>query len=283
MDCSDARQFLSAFCDDELAADQRGALADHLAVCSECARVLQEFRSLSAIAKELTHPEPPHQLWEKIQAQQDSSDGRCESSEPARSPWWGGRFLPWGVAIAAVLLVAIGWVGYRQRRMDHDHHQFTAVFSQFLQEFQQDPQAAQQSLVARYSGRPVDPKATDQLLGYIPVVASGLPEGYSLTSAHVMKMPCCTCVECLCQRNDGTALAIFEHNDKEQSWFDGRPSRDTVCHGKSCTVIDLEDDLAAVWKQGPRYLTLIGARSQTEINQLVGWFDERRMHVSDDD
>lgn len=280
--CTEAKQCLSAFCDDELPPEQRDAVARHLATCSDCARELQEFRGLSAMTKELPRLEPPCQLWEQIEARQDSSENRPESRESARQSGRNRRYLPWGIAVVAAALVAIGWIGFQQRRARPDHHQFVMAFNRFLREFQQNAEAAQQHLVAIYSGRPVNPQTSERLLGYTPVVAMGLPNGYSVKSAHIMTMPCCTCVECLCERDDGSVLAIFEHDEKEQNWFGVRSSRDTVCHGKPCKVIDVENYLAAVWHQGPRCLTVIGARSQEEIDQLVGWFDGWRMHHAEE-
>jgi anti-sigma factor RsiW len=47
MDCSEVRDLLTAFCDDELPFDERRAVGDHLAHCTECAQALAQMATLS--------------------------------------------------------------------------------------------------------------------------------------------------------------------------------------------------------------------------------------------
>lgn len=270
------KELLSAYFDGELSAEKRPQVAKHLATCRECSRELEEFRGLSVMAEGLTHPEPPAQIWQALEKQLSvevdlKSKRRLRLFDWTRRPV--ARLL---LATAAVALVAVGWSGYKSWVDVRDHQQFTAVFGQYLDEFQRDPQAAQQVLLTNYRGQLMDAEQAVQSVGYRPVVADGLPDGYSAESTYVMKMPCCTCVQCNCRRSDGTMFAIFEHDGKEPEWFGDRPENESICGGKNCTLVGLDDHFAASWKVGKRYLTVIGARDTEEVAQLVAWFDNRR-------
>jgi len=50
MHCSQARDLLSAFYDEELAPAQRDAVSSHVQHCPDCTRVLDDMRSLSELA-----------------------------------------------------------------------------------------------------------------------------------------------------------------------------------------------------------------------------------------
>ena len=119
------------------------------------------------------------------------------------------------------------------------------------------------------------------LVGYRPAVANGLPEGYSVESTYVMTMPCCTCVQCLCKRSDGSTIAIFEHDDEEtKEWFGDRPETLANCGGYRCSVVELEGHIAASWLRGKRHITVVGVRDVAELAELVAWFDESNQHAA---
>ncbi len=151
-----------------------------------------------------------------------------------------------------------------------------AVFGEYLDRFKSDPHDAQSFLLSQYQHEPVHPQEAVERVGYRPVVADGLPNGYSLVSTHVMKMPCCTCVQCLCQRADGTTLAIFEHDDEELEWFGTRPTVNVTCQSKQCALVELPSSMAASWKSGKRHITVIGAKDVGEVDKLVAWFSQNR-------
>ena len=140
------------------------------------------------------------QIWTELEKQLDEEQ-RGRTVQPA------SHELPWSlpisrlVAVAATLLlvVGIGWLGYSTWFAHKDHDGFTAEFSHYLDEFRRDPTAAQQFLLAKYEGQSVDAEHAVQQVGYRPVVADGVPQNYTVESTYVMKMPCCTCVQCLCK------------------------------------------------------------------------------------
>lgn len=59
---------LSDYIDDELAADERQLVEDHLDACPECARAAAELRAIAARAAQLTPIPPSRDLWEGIEA-----------------------------------------------------------------------------------------------------------------------------------------------------------------------------------------------------------------------
>ncbi len=291
MDCSEVKQLLSAYYDDELSSGQRTAVAEHLAGCDDCARELEGFRNLSTLAEGLAHPEPPTHIWQQLEEQLDGDDARSTASPAGRvrddavntrpaGPAvrrWGWTRKPvvrFGLAMAAAVLIAVGWLSSANWFKHDADHQIAAVFGAYLEEFRRDPHAAQQILLTKYEGQAVDAEQAIHTLGYRPVVANGMPEGYSVESTYVIKMPCCICVQCLCKRSDGTTIAIFEHDDEEPDWFGDRPETEAICNGKRCSIVDLGDRIAATWRHDKRHITVVGMRDTAEVDRLVAWFDD---------
>ncbi len=279
MNCSEVQELLSAYYDGEVAADIRTRVSEHLDGCSECAQPIARYEKLSEMATAIDTPAVPERIWSEIEQQLDR---KSLEDRPALTPTVDHRRetvspLSRRLALAAMILVAvgIGWFAY-QSRFQHDDGHFTAEIGHYLQEFQGDPAAAQQFLLAKYGNQSVDPQQAMQLVGYRPAVADGLPDGYSMESMHVIKMPCCTCVKCLCRRSDGSTIAIFEHDDDElDEWFGDRPERSQICGGKRCSLVELDSRIAVSWKHGKRHITVIGVRDVAEVEQLVTWFDKR--------
>ena len=164
----------------------------------------------------------------------------------------------------------------------HDD-QFALEFGEYLKKFQTDPNDAQNYLLGLYESQKVAPEEAIHTVGYRPVVADGLPEGYSVEATHVVDIPCCKCVQSLCRRNDGSSLALFEHNDKEtHEWFGDRPEIHVRCAGKQCCMVETDKQLAATWKRGKRYLTLIGVRDVAEVARMIAWMDDDRRRLKVD-
>lgn len=275
MDCSEAKELLSAFHDDELSSSQRTAVAEHLTGCDDCAREHERFRRLSVLAEGLAHPEAPAHIWQRLEKRLDA-DHRHGLNRPEPPGWTRKPGVRFGLAVAATVVIAVGWLGYSHWLKQHAHHEMVVVFGRYLAEFDRDPGAAQQILLAQYDGQAIDVEQARSKVGYRPVVADGLPEGYAVQTTYVMKMPCCTCVQCLGNRSDGSALALFEHDEKDPHWFGDRPTNETICGGKRCRVVDLGGRLAATWGHDKRQITVVGVQDVAEIDRLVTWFDNRR-------
>lgn len=264
MKCSQVQEMLSAYHDGELDDDAQSQVSDHLAECSRCASELNGFQSLSRVTETLRTPAPP-EMWGRLEDRMDRRR-RIFLSHPSVAK---------GFALAAMVLLALGvfWFANPPGRTP-DAHEFASEFETYLDEFDRDPDAAQQMLLTKYENQPVSPDKVGAHVGYRPAVADGLPGGYELVSTHVLKMPCCTCVQSVCRRPDGSTLAVFEHDDDEAAdWFQNRPGITAPCGDKQCCLVEMDERLATTWKRGSRHMTLVGVRDVSEVATLVAALD----------
>ncbi len=282
MKCKETQDLLSSFYDGELSLENSSNVEAHLAQCSECQQRLTRFNQLSKLTNDINSPVPSEQMWNQIEIQLDhcSKEEHLNTTvDKQTSDEQSFRLKKIILAATILIAVGIGWFSYHSWFAHGQHHQFTTEFGQYLDEFHQNPDAAQQILLAKYENEQIDPQNSIQQVGYRPAVADGLPDGYRIESTHFMKMPCCDCVQSLCKRSDGSTLAIFEHNTEETTqWFGDKPGITTRCNNKQCCLVELDDQIAASWKRGNRYITLIGVRDVTEVNEMVAWLDRKTEH-----
>ncbi len=72
-------------------------------------------------------------------------------------------------------------------------------------------------------------------------------------------------------------IAIFEHDDEEMTeWFGDRPAMAANCSGKRCSLVEVNDRIAASWKRDKRHITVVGLRDVAELTELVAWFEKRK-------
>ena len=103
------------------------------------------------------------------------------------------------------------------------------------------------------------------------LVTKGLPPGYTLDKVYLLKMPCCTCTQVVCRKEDGQSISIFEHDADQPVWFGRRPTVECRCHDMPTSVVQVGDRLAATWKNGQRYVTIIGANDLKEVTDFVAY------------
>lgn len=73
--CFRARRRISAYLDDELAADQRTALEEHLEQCADCAGELERLEEQSRALRQVGDAPPlPADLWSAVAAELDEAD-----------------------------------------------------------------------------------------------------------------------------------------------------------------------------------------------------------------
>ncbi len=265
MKCSELKEMLSTYYDGEISVSLGAEATEHLASCAECSKELETFGQLSSMAKNLETPSPPQELWSELESQLDA---KVRPASYGRT--WLGR--PLQLAVVAASLVIISGLAWFLGSHDHQDH-LAVDFGHYLDRFKDSPAEAQQVLLAKYEGQLVGFDEASKLLGYTPTVARGLPAGLALDSVYVWKMPCCTCVQCLCKRDDGTTIAIFEHSEEQPVWFGDRPATSKSCGGKQCNIVQVDDHLAASWQSGDRQITVIGSRNLEELTELVTMFD----------
>lgn len=271
MQCREVVELLSAYYDGELPSEKAAAIADHVAVCANCAAELQTLHKLSDLTTKLDQPSPPRHVWPRIEAQLNAN--HSPAIPPAMpAPRASRKTL---FAVAALLLVGLSWIAFTQWRA-HEHHHLTENFGHFLDTFEQAPDEAQQELVKDYSGVPIEiPDATRELK-YRPVVADGLPAEYEPAQAYLLKMPCCRCLQACYRRKNGGMLCVFEHDDDQPLWFGDRPASSKMFSGKSTRLVQVDGCLAATWQQERRHITVIGAKDADEVARLVEHFERHR-------
>ena len=278
MNCSDVLNLLSPLHDGELSADLRESVEQHLLNCPACAAVRSDFGALSSLARELSHPEPPADLWDQIEAQLPESQLRpVRNLSPARQiPGFTMRSRILTAAVTVLFLAGTAFVIYDRHGSDgHDEH-LAVNFNQFLDEFPESAERAQELLHANYPSSAVDIEQATREVKYRPAVANALPTGYSLDSVHLVRMPCCLCVEALCTAPDGTRLAVLEHAIDQPVWFGDRPSEECECDGRRARMVGFDSRFAATWKSEKRFLTVIGIRDEAELASLMRHLDPRQ-------
>lgn len=101
MNCSEAKGQLELFADGELPSDVLSAVAEHVAVCGECARIVERWRALrAAVGRSMAADSPPAELRSLIERR------LRPSHSPARR-----LIFRWGLSAlsAAAVLVVLGW------------------------------------------------------------------------------------------------------------------------------------------------------------------------------
>ncbi len=274
MKCSEIQELLSAYHDKMLLDNPSASVDKHLAECPPCVEELVRFQKLSTLTNDLEVLMPPKQIWERIEQQLTDYqlDPQTRSRPLLKESQDKKLSLSKQLLLAATLLMAvgIGWFSYQSWHSSRHYHDenFRVDFKNYLEEFRRNPDAAQQSLLAKYESHPVTPEQAIKRIGYRPAIADGLPKGYRLVSTHVMKMPCCHCMQSLCKRNDGSTLVIFEHGGER-------------CRNHECCMVEINDQIAATWKFGTRHMTLIGVQNDNETKQMTAWLNRKKRSKTD--
>ena len=283
MNCIESQELLSPYCDGELSAEARAAVAGHVGQCIECSAVLSGYRKLGDMISAAPVGAVPADIWTRIDVElnrgiepQEKSSVLATSATKHQRPWL-TRATYERLAIAASMLLVFGlsvWLRHDGGMTEmHEKHgpEFVAAMDHYLEILPESPDQAERFLLDKYDGRIVSPDQATSLVGYYPAVAEGLPDGYSLASTSVLKMPCCTCVMAVCKRADGSTLVLFEHDDEKVPWFGERPTSMAMCGDTECRLVDLGSSIAATWWDGSRRITAVGARDQAEVEDWVEW------------
>lgn len=269
MNCTEAQQLLSAYHDGELSEEVRADVDAHVRECADCAREVESFRKLSTMASELADPHVPESIWSGLESQLGDASPQIAGARSRKKL----RVVVVLAALAASLLVAT-FVGYQLWGPHHGGQHMAAKLDQYVDLFRQNPEEAQHLLMTAYPASAVDLSDASDKLGYRPAVAAGLPAGYSIDATYVVQMPCCTCLQTICRRDNGEVIAIFEHDVDQKMWFGDRPRTATTCQGKACDLIDVDGQLVATWEAGQRHLTFIGVEDEAELEVLSASLDK---------
>lgn len=268
MDCRQTQDLLSPYLDSQLSAEQKAAVDDHLRACQACSREFTEAERLSRAVRALPDPSPPATMWDALESQ---------TVGVSVVPFWrtrATRIIGVFSAVAAAVLLAAMLIWPRASD-HHGHSPMAQRFSQFMEDFAEQPELAQSKLMAEYQGRSLDTAAAAQTVALTPVALRTPPAGYAVAGAYVLEMPCCQCTQTILRSGDGRQIAIFEHNTSQQpDWFGDCPCVQTQCKGNACTLVQVGDRLAASCEVKGRHYTIVGTADMDELETVVAWLDQ---------
>jgi hypothetical protein len=261
MQCTEMQELLSLYHDGELSDVQRLEAEAHLATCAKCHAELRSLQKLTELTSQIHDPELPGCVWHNLEAKLRIT--RPPSLLEGGKLHAGPRLL---ISASALIIACVG-VGLWFVHSEHSH--LPLDFDAYLKLFDNDINAAQNSLLANYHGRPATLDEALHVLKYEPIVKRGLPEGYVFHTGCLLKMPCCECMEVVYTRPNGGFVAIFEHEKDQAIWFRSRPSIKCQCGCKSTQLVQLDRALAASCQIGKRYVTIIGSRNIEEVAEII--------------
>ncbi|WP_417850236.1 anti-sigma factor family protein [Thalassoglobus sp.] len=267
MTCKNTQSLLSHFFDHQLDEQQRETISEHLEHCSDCSRVLNDYKQLSVLNQAIESPQPPANLWAKIQQDLDG-----QPADPAPLILTTPRrqvARPWVVAVLLLMVFGISFVAIQSQSHDHQHTMVTIEFDEYLDSYAASPQQALKDLFSEYPQRTVSVETATKQVGYRPVVANSLPSGYTVESIQLLKMPCCECVKTMCTSDSGDPFVVFEHDAEQAIWFGHREKRQCDCGGKPTTVMEFDQQIAATWRVGKRSVSVVGLKDVQEVEKLM--------------
>lgn len=265
MKCDEVKKLLSALVDDELDVEAREAMEAHISTCPGCAQERAGFEDLSKLTQSLQSSDPPARVWSRV------------ARDLAANKRGGGRFSRRGarsILLEAVVLLAIGLSVLAYVRFKHSPHHPEVNLAEYTDQYSNDPHQAQLALRQRWSAVDSDPEMVAQEIGYRPVV-NHLPEGYRLSSFCLLSMPCCRCPQAMLVRADGSSLSVFEYEADQPAFLGDCPHIRAVCANQPTTLVQIDNYLAVTWKNGGRFVTIVGARDVDEASRLVAAFSRK--------
>ncbi len=267
MNCNESKSMLSAYHDQELSPTNREQLREHLEGCADCRGELKIIQQISTLAEPIrTAPIMPVN-WSLLAEQLAPAP---LSAKPRRHALASNRRLLWSIAavflVAIIFAVASNWGG------KHEHSEIANHLQAFSTEFTRNPEHAQQTLLSHYKGQKITLTEASLKLNYQPVVASGLPTGYVIKDSYLLEMPCCLCLQTICERPDGSQFVVLEHAKEQSIWPSNLSSVKTECQGFPTTMTDVDGTLAVTCEMSNRNLTMIATKSLDEATSLIGQF-----------
>jgi anti-sigma factor RsiW len=103
---------INEYVDGTLGADERAELERHFAECASCRTLADDLRELTLAARNLAPTEPPATAWRRLETALRTEPGKRETDSARLSRARGFRYAAYGLAAAAVLIVATA-VGLR--------------------------------------------------------------------------------------------------------------------------------------------------------------------------
>ena len=218
MTCDTHREQLGLYVDGELGADEIADVEGHLAYCADCAAELSALRDIARDLGPQDEIAVPETLWSAIDARLSEPAKPAVRFSPA-SPAAPGRRLRgplWALAAVVTLAIGLGIIG---SSLTGSKVEASAVdFSELLDAVEVDPQAAFQTFIRTYAGRPAssaEAKRYARELNFdIPEV---LPSGFKLGEVYLLEFGGSPGIAASYYREDEFLAAIFHQPAKEVS------------------------------------------------------------------
>ncbi|MCX8160905.1 MAG: zf-HC2 domain-containing protein [Candidatus Saccharicenans sp.] len=105
MNCDRIQLLFSAYLEGELQPEAKKELEDHLAVCPDCARLLEATRNLASEWPNLPEIEPPASLIQKLYMIPETASGRQKTWSFGWRFWLSPAFQPVLTSVTVVLVV----------------------------------------------------------------------------------------------------------------------------------------------------------------------------------
>lgn len=268
MNCDEARKQLSPFLDGQVSPEESVALSAHVDECAACSQELSDYQAMSELTAE-SSIEPSPDLWDRFKDRVGTpgviTDSPGDKGVTPRRFQVSRRVLGGLTAAIALGVIAVTFGPH----LLHDHEEMAVNFDHYLDAYAKDPDQAAEMLFSHYPAEEVSIDDAARAVGYRPVIANGLPDGYSVVSTHVLKMPCCTCVKTICRDAQGQSFVIFEHDAEQPVWFGDRKTSKCDCGGIPTSVVEFDGQIAGTWRVGKRSVTLVGVRDVEELTSLI--------------
>lgn len=268
MNCTHVNSLLSPFHDGELPWELRQQIGLHLDSCASCSAQLESLRRLTDLVESSPPPDVPSTLVTRIERSLSGPSSRWERFA-VRSPEKVAAAFAFAIA-AIILLSLVFWpsadaTGRRREEMFRN-------FNQFLTSFERGDPAAAEYLVQKYQGVVASEVTVNAVLKRPTSTRPVALTDHQIANRYVLKMPCCKCVQTVYACGGATSFVVLEHETDEAGWFGQRPMIRANCHGKNCSVVQLNGCLAGSWPVEGGFVTVIGLRDIDEFNRLVAEF-----------
>jgi Putative zinc-finger len=264
MNCEQIQELLSRFHDGELGPADRAAIELHLASCVVCPGELATIAELSELARTAGAPEPPADLWSRIELQLPRS-GRSRLMGMSRV------FLTRREAVlAALVLIALASAWWASSARKHDRSGAVQETAQI----EEDGPFVDQLLVGANAGEPVSLQEAARRVVFRVPASSQLPGGYQLNDCCLCRDGCCDLVQCRFLCGSDRVLLVLGSGD-HPTRYGTRPVLETEVNGKPARVVQCECGLACSWQCQGTALTLIGPRDLSKLVQLVAYVSDR--------
>ncbi|GAA4469769.1 zf-HC2 domain-containing protein [Novipirellula rosea] len=288
MNCTFVRNNLSAYMDGELDDRSSVIIRHHFDKCDSCSFELDSFKELGEYAR--SQVEAPSRLpaWESIARRLDDDVSTSLSTTPT-------FIFSWKTISGAVVALAASMLIIASFRVAQTGDQ--AVVAQasvainlqpVLELFQQDAGRALSMLTKELSSEDVSIEQAEASFGrptYVSTNANknALPGNAKLASTKLLSFPFCKCCEgqcpfgpsgcncvvCICERPDRSTFLVLEHCKSQKVSFGDLPVQLVSRDGRQLQQVTVDGVDTISWERDAARLTVIGLRSEAEVETLL--------------